>query len=476
MDVQLPYATAVQMASTAWRLRRKSQIKTKGQGVKVYLVRMDGAERLLSHMTAGSLVLRSQTITKGSTPVFVSYRIRSSIHHQKVQTVVAAWKLVKNGVPQCLLDSQALAIVQTLQDVFLPTMSTFLRQVASHRHFVDKDLSAICVRLELQYREFLICRSARHQLLVCTLDPDKTAVKSIVIRIDCTACRLICRDVSGSERTITTLDEALSCLLGRDTSRDTAQRTREKKILQRGPAEELIVGGTSQPDKSPFEIVAVLRTAMFEEDNSALAGVLVTMHLCLAQGGPSVREAWLKDGALEPTVHAFLNRSIAHAHHKELIVVLELLMGGDHNTNLDVSVMMTARIVLCRGDGEELSFVLKTFNSLLHILPFRRACARNDELLSHICKLHEKYSISTNVRLDGASSLEWQQKETHEMKDDRHADNKHDDASFRTRLSSTHCTLPSTHRTMLSEFERLSSDTYTSRTGDESWRRAESDE
>ena len=191
MEIQLPYATAVQGASTAWRLRRRAQAD-KGQSVKVYLVRLDGAERLLAHMTEGSLVLRSQTVAKGRTPVFVSYRIRSSIHHQKVRHVGAAWKMGKaGGVPQCILDTGALNVLQTLQNVFLPTMSAFLRQVASHRHFLDKDLSAICLRLELQYREFLICRSAHHQLLVCTLDADKSEVKSLVIRIDCTACHLV---------------------------------------------------------------------------------------------------------------------------------------------------------------------------------------------------------------------------------------------------------------------------------------------
>lgn len=315
--ILLPYATAVQAASTAWRLRRRGNVGNKGQSVKVYLVRMDGAERLLSHMTEGSLVLRSQTVAKGCTPVFVSYRIRSSIHHQKVQTVAAAWKLVKNGgVPQCLLDTHALAVVQTLQNIFLPTMSAFLRQVSSHRHFLDKDLSAISVRLELQYREFLICRSARHQLLVCTFDVDKTAVKSLVIRIDCTACSLVCRDSSGSERIITTLDEALSSLLGRDTTRDTAHTIRHRLPSQgqsgpeHNPPHE---GAPDTEDNSPFEQVARLRIAIFEEDTNEVGEVVSAMHSRLAQGGAASREKWIKEGALEPTVHALLNRSVGQA-------------------------------------------------------------------------------------------------------------------------------------------------------------------
>ena len=298
-------------------------------------MRLDGVERVLSHMTSGSLVLRSQTVrpaacaalavlpcqrstllrilmpvsvcagvhvkvAKGRTPVLLSYRIRSSIHHQKIHNVAAAWKLVKNGgTPQCLLDNDAIALLQRLQNVFLPTLSAFLRQVAAHRHFLDADLSAICLRLELQYREFIICRSARHQLLVCTLDTDKSAVKSLVIRIDCTACQLVCREANGSECTITTLDEALSRLLGRDTSRDAAHATCSRVYSQRGDVQAPTPQDANDEVASPSELVARLRTATFEEDPFEVGSAADSMLSQLQRDSPAKRVAWLKDGALE---------------------------------------------------------------------------------------------------------------------------------------------------------------------------------
>jgi hypothetical protein len=441
MDLQLPYATAVPGASTAWRLRRpRSQASAKGAGAKVYLVRLDGAERLLSHMTPGSLVLRSQTVAKGSTPVFVSYRIRSSVHHQKVQSVAASWKLSKNGgVPQCLLDSQALAVVQTLQNSFLPAMGSFLRQVASHRHFIDKDLSAISVRLELQYREFLICRSARHQLLVCTLDADKATVKSLIIRIDCTSCQLICRDSSGSEHSITMLDEALSRLLGRDTSRDAAHKSRDGNAHY--GAVEIPAPGSSLDQEAPSHLIAKLRTAIFESEAGQVAELARSILARLRAGGAGSREAFIKDGALEPVVHALLNSAVGHVHQERLRGALELLMAGDHNTNLDVSTMMTAKFAMCSGDDRELVYLLEVLNSLLSILPFRRACARNNELLSYTCRLHDKKNVGRDVRLDGAVSLRWN------MRDPAALEGRHDG-----------CKPPTmTQRSMLSDFDRCSS-------------------
>ena len=446
--LQLPFATAVQASSTAWRLRRRTQAGGAAAqgGVKVYLVRLDGAERLLSHMTEGSVLLRSQTIAKGRMPVFVSYRIRASVHHQRLQTVAAAWKLPKKGgVPQCLLDSQSLALVHALQDAFLPALGAFLRQVASHRHFLDQDLSAICVRLELQYREFLICRSARHQLLVCTLDASKTAVKSLVIRIDCTACRLVCRDSSGSEQAITTLDEALSRLLGRDTSRDVAIKTqrsaREGVNSQRGPHSQPAPIGDHDAAESPAEHVARLRAAAFEEDAADVGLVVGSMLSRLRHGGAAGAEAWLKGGALEPTVHALLHRRVGLAHQEALRAVLELLMEGDHSANREVSQMFAARIEMCKGDDEELCFVLKAFVSLLGVAGFRRACARNDELLYHTCKLHERHSIGHAARLDGTRAPD---QTTHDMRHEGKAEPAKHGVS-------------STHRSILSEFDRCSS-------------------
>ena len=458
--LQLPFATAVQASSTSWRLRRRTAAHA-GQGAKVYLVRMDGAERLLSHLAEGSVLLRSQTVAKGCMPVFVSYRIRSSVHHQRLQTVAAAWKLdKKGGVPQCLLDSQSLALVQTLQDAFLPALGAFLRQVASHRHFLDQDLSAICVRLELQYREFLICRSARHQLLVCTLDASKTAVASLVIRIDCTACRLVCRDSSGSEQAITTLDEALSRLLGRDTSRDvaiTTQRSaRERANSQRCLHKRPTSSGDHHVAESPSEHVARLRAATFETDADEVGAVAGSMLSQLRHGGSAGVEAWLKGGALEPTVHALLHRGMGLAHQEKLRAVLELLMEGDHSANREVSQMFAARIEICKGDNEELCFVLKTFVSLLGVAAFRRACARNDELLFRACKLHERHSISSTVRLDGAHALD---RTWHDV---RHNDARHEARAEAEGVSrepphSTKPGQPNTQRSILSEFDRCSS-------------------
>ena len=87
-------------------------------------------------------------------------------------------------------------------------------------------------------------------------------------------------------------------------------------------------------------------------------------------------------------------------------------MEGDHNASRDAAVMLAARVEMCvnTGEDDELAFVLKALHALLAVVPFRRACARNEQLLFHTCRLHEKHHLGRAMRLDGVSALNWSAK------------------------------------------------------------------
>ncbi|KAJ1488526.1 hypothetical protein T484DRAFT_1782998 [Baffinella frigidus] len=75
--------------------------------------------------------------------------------------VDAKWKLLRRGeTPRCLLDAYGLETLAALQGGFLRTL-----------HFLDVDASAVCLQLELQYREFLICRSGLDHFFVTAGTP-----------------------------------------------------------------------------------------------------------------------------------------------------------------------------------------------------------------------------------------------------------------------------------------------------------------
>ena len=114
----------------------------------------------------------------------------------------------------------------------------------------------------------------------------------------------------------------------------------------------------------------------------------------------------------QPTVHAFLNPRIGRSNVQTLQAILHLLMEGDHNASRDASVMLAARVEMCvnTGEDDELAFVLKALHALLAVVPFRRACARNEQLLFHTCRLHEKHHLSWAMRLDGVSALNFSAK------------------------------------------------------------------
>ena len=98
--------------------------------------------------------------------------------------------------------------------------------------------------------------------------------------------------------------------------------------------------------------MARLRAAAFEEDAADVGLVVGSMLSRLRHGGAAGAEAWLKGGALEPTVHALLHRRVGLANQEALRAVLELLMEGDHSANREVSQMFAARIEMCKGDDE----------------------------------------------------------------------------------------------------------------------------
>jgi len=185
----LPTAPAVLAVSTGWRLTRGFASRAAPErDLKVVLLRDDAADHLLMQMPPGTVLVRSYTAQRNATGVFVSYRLKGTVHHQRVPGVEARWKLQRQGEPpRCLLDQGGIDALAALHGGFTRALSLFLRQVAqtpcfgapwrsvsrdcgficalsrtqvaAHRHFLDVEASALCLRLELQFREFLICRS-----------------------------------------------------------------------------------------------------------------------------------------------------------------------------------------------------------------------------------------------------------------------------------------------------------------------------
>eukprot|EP00961_Rhodomonas_salina_P209683 2831027-Rhodomonas_salina.1 len=233
----IPYASIVQTASTSWRLTRRSQQPAKsksGKEPRIYLVRIDLAERLLTPMPAGSAFLRSQTVLKSTSNIYLSYKLKTTTHHQKLNSLTAKWKSMKKGAPLCLLDSAGIGFVHTLQDEFFAVLRSFILEVIAHRHFIDKEFAAISVRLELQYREFVICRHKNNQFVVSANANGGDALSSCIIEIDCSSGRILCQDNDG-ERVVKSLDSVLTKLVGRDTSQDTAKPESGRDILPAAP-------------------------------------------------------------------------------------------------------------------------------------------------------------------------------------------------------------------------------------------------
>ena len=65
--------------------------------LKVVLLRDDAADHLLLQMAPGAVLVRSFTAQRGTTGVFVSYKLKGTVHHQRLQGVDAKWKLLRRG-------------------------------------------------------------------------------------------------------------------------------------------------------------------------------------------------------------------------------------------------------------------------------------------------------------------------------------------------------------------------------------------
>eukprot|EP00960_Hanusia_phi_P035897 752020-Hanusia_phi.AAC.1 len=389
----LPFGLAERGWSTAWRLRRRLQRSQEGEeSRKIFLLRNDDSDRVFSLLPPGSALLRSQASTRAGMPVVLSYRLRTSVHHHALSEVLARWRMRKEGPASCVVDEKSLSMIERMAG-WLEELQKFLTEVSSHRDFIDRDLSGIFVRLELKYREILLCRCRDHQLLMCTMEDEE--IRTAVIALNMDACRI---ELHGSSQThvIATLEQALDLFHVRKRQKASPLLLKAKR--KEGPRWSAGV----EDSVGCYSIEAVadeLSSAMSVRDDERMQSLLKGMRgssVLLDQAGLAELFDERMQGMLS---HILVEYETDADTETDVIAILRALLESTLDMASSFGPKLIAKLELVEDHETNLRRALKRIDGLLqHSLPLRKFFLKNDEFQSLMCRLHHRFSCANGFK------------------------------------------------------------------------------
>ena len=390
----LPYGVAERGWSTAWRLKRRFQRSCEEEkGRKIFLLRNDDADRVFSLLPPGSAFLRSQASARAGMPVVLSYRLRVSVHHHALSGVVARWRMRKQGPATCVLDDKSLNLVERISVRWLGEFEKFLVEVASYRNFIDRDVSAIFVRLELKYRDLLICRCRAHQLLMCKLEEEE--IETAVIALNLEACSIELHD-STQTHIITSLEQALNVFHVRRKHKASPLLLKANK----NAGSSISMKGADCVGSYNIESVAEeLSRAISERQDEHIQVLLKAMRgsMVLLDKAGQV----LDDRMQAILSHVLIDYETERDLHTDTVAVLKALFDLEPDLINLFGPKLIAKLELAADNGTNLQRAMANMDSLLqHSLPSRKFFLKNDQFQSLICRLHHRFSPVKELKAD----------------------------------------------------------------------------